>query len=314
MLHTGNFEEIYTIAEALSSKVRLDIVKFLLTKNTNINELAKEIHLTNSALTMHIKKLEDAGIIAITHESGTRGMQKVCSIKNRKVLLEMDGTVGAAVNSHAFEIRIGHYSNYEVVPTCGLVTAQKIIGILDDPRYFAFPERFDAELIWLTDGFLEYKIPNSLRASENPVELQISMEIASEAPGYSEHFPSDIHFAINGVALGYWTSPGEFNDRRGLFTPKWWFPNLGQYGQLKLLSVNAKGTFIDGLKISDVTIGDLNIDYRSDISFVLGAPRNAVNRGGLTLFGKNFGDYAQGIVFSVLFENKENGKPPQANA
>jgi predicted transcriptional regulator len=305
MIHTANFDEILAISEALNSKIRLDIVKFLLNENMNINALAKKIYLTNSALTMHIKKLEEAGIIGVTHESGVRGTQKVCSVKKRKIFFELDESGTTVADNHMFEIPIGHYSDYEVAPTCGIVTETEIIGTLDDPRYFAFPEHLKAELIWLTDGFLEYKIPNSLRANERPVELQVSLEIASEAPGYSEHFPSDIYFAINQKPLGYWTSPGEFNNRRGLFTPQWWFPNLGQYGQMKLLSVNDKGSFIDGLRISDVTIRDLNIDYRSNISLRVSAPVNAANRGGLTLFGKNFGDYAQGIRFTIFYERIE---------
>jgi predicted transcriptional regulator len=309
MIDTKNFDEIQEIADTLSSKIRLDIVKLLLNKSMNINDISKEVHLTNSALTMHIKKLEKSGIIKIATESGIRGTQKICSIKNKTILFKMT-LYNEIVDSHTFEIDIGHYSSYEIAPTCGIVTAKKIIGELDDPRYFAFPERFNAAFIWLTTGFLEYKIPNSLRANEKPVEIQISMEIASEAPGFSEHYPSDIHFSINNVRLGYWTSPGEFNDKLGLFTPKWWYANLGQYGRLKLLTINNTGTFIDGLKISEVKIDNLRIDYRSDLSFIISAPKNAVNRGGLSLFGKGFGDYSQGIRFAILFEKIQTNAPP----
>lgn len=137
---------------------------------------------------------------------------------------------------------------------------------------------------------------------ERVTELQISFEIASEAPGFSANYPSDIHFSINGIDLGYWTTPGEYNDRRGLFTPDWWFLNLGQYGKVKMLSVNSQGTFIDGFAISDTTVDQLNITANSEISFVISSPKDAVNCGGLTLFGKNFGDYNQGIVINMLYE------------
>jgi predicted transcriptional regulator len=269
----------------------------------NINDLAKELYLTNSALTAHIRKLEEADIITIIRQPGSHGLQKICSLQQRKILFEMDALHTVITNSHTFEMPIGHFSDYEVFPTCGIVTKDKIVGILDDPRYFAFPEHFDAALIWMLEGFLEYKIPNSLRTNERPVEIQVSLELASEAPGYSENFPSDIYFSINNTNLGYWTSPGEFNDRRGLFTPQWWFSNLGQYGRLKLLSVNDKGSFIDGFQISDATINDLHIDYRSNIVFRIETSKTNTNRGGFSLFGKNFGDYPQGICFSILFEN-----------
>ncbi|MDE6397844.1 MAG: transcriptional regulator, partial [Clostridiales bacterium] len=144
--------------------------------------------------------------------------------------------------------------------------------------------------------------PNSLRDGEKLTELQISFEIASEAPGFSAYYPSDIYFAINGTPLGFWTTPGEYNDRRGIFTPDWWFLNLGQYGKVKMLSVNSQGTFIDGFAISDVTVDRLNIRANAEISFVISSPKEAANHGGLTLFGKNFGDYNQGILVNMLYE------------
>ena len=91
------------------------------------------------------------------------------------------------------------------------------------------------------------------------------MELGSEAPGINNDWPSDIEFYLNDLRLGSWTSPGDFGDVKGLFTPGWWPENWNQYGLLKLLVVNRKGTFIDGLKISDITINDLKLDYRSNI-------------------------------------------------
>ena len=56
---------------------------------------------------------------------------------------------------------------------------------------------------------------------------------------------TDISFYLNDVCIGTWTSPGDFGDVRGIFTPDWWFPNWNQYGLLKMLVINKKGTFID---------------------------------------------------------------------
>lgn len=108
-------------------------------------------------------------------------------------------------------------------------------------------------------------------------------------------------FSINDINLGCWTSPGDFGDNKGLLTPSWWFPNWNQYGLLKLLSVNQYGTFIDGLKISDTTLEDLNLSYKSDISLKISVPENAKHIGGLTLFGKDFGNYNQGIHVRVIY-------------
>lgn len=274
-------------------------------KELNLDYFAKSLNISNSAVTMHIRKLSEAGLITITTASGIRGSKKICSLNMDRLLIDFDSEK-TKTNVYSFELSIGHYVNYEIMPTCGLVSSSGIIGEFDEPRYFSFTERFNAQLIWFKSGFLEYKIPNALKPDEKIKELQISMEVASEAPGFSANYPSDIHFSVNNVNLGYWTSPGEFNDRRGNFTPSWWFPNLGQYGKLKMLAVNDSGTFIDGILISDTTIKQLNIHFNSDISFKILVPKDAINVGGLTLFGKGFGDYNSGIEVKMFYEKNNN--------
>ena len=296
------FEEGQKIFNALGSEVRLQIVSLCLKrKEINLDELAKELFISNSAITMHVKKLEEAGIIQISHKSGVRGSQKVCSVNVDKLLISFDRE-NTVEKCYEYDIDIGLYNNYEVEPTCGLATAKCAIGEFDEPKYFDFLDRINASLIWFATGFLEYKIPNGLNADDKLKELQISLEIASEAPGFSSYYPSDIFFYINGVELGSWTSPGEFNNRRGLFTPSWWWENLGQYGKLKMINVNATGTYIDGKKISNVKIADLKIDSKSEIKFKIASLKNSKNVGGVTLFGKNFGDFNQGIIVKEIYE------------
>jgi predicted transcriptional regulator len=72
---------------------------------------------------------------------------------------------------------------------------------------------------------------------------------------------------------------------------------------LKLLCINKFGTFIDGLKISDTTLEQLQLNYKSDIALKLSIPDTAKHVGGLTIFGKNFGNYAQGINVRVVYED-----------
>ena len=88
---------------------------------------------------------------------------------------------------------------------------------------------------------------------------------------------------------------------RGLFTPEWWFPNWNQYGLLKMIVINKKGTFIDGLQISDVNIQRFNLNYRSAIRLKMMVREDAGNVGGLTLYGAGFGNYNQDIQVRIKY-------------
>lgn len=192
-------------------------------------------------------------------------------------------------------MKIGHYSGYEVYPTCGLASATALIGEVDDIRYFSHPGRYEADILWFTSGYVEYTVPNFVPYGQKIDRITFSFEIGSEAPGANDVWPSDISFILNDKKIALWTSPGDFNDVRGLFSPDWWDPNWNQYGLLKILVINKNGTFIDGLQFSDVTIDEFNLDFQSTIRLKMEVAKDAEHVGGLTLYGKNFGNYNQDI-------------------
>lgn len=300
-----NSDETIILCKALSSPLRMNMLR-LLSKNQqiNLNELAEQLNVTNGAISQQIKILMDAGLVDITYASGKRGSQKICFLKEHKFLIDILSEVKPD-NMYQIEIPIGSYTKYSVYPTCGIATTKSMIGEVDDPRYFDAPERTDAGILWLSKGYIRYRIPNYLKANHKIEKLQFSFEISSEAPGVCEDWPSDIYFHLNGTLLGYWTSPGDYGAVKGLYTPPWWFPNWNQYGLLKLLTINDEGTYIDGRKISDINIDTLNLDFKSDIIFQLGVPDEAENIGGMTLFGKGFGNYNQDINVRVIFKEKQ---------
>ncbi|MCD8015497.1 MAG: winged helix-turn-helix transcriptional regulator [Lachnospiraceae bacterium] len=303
MIHIENLEEGLPIFKALGSEVRLRLIQLLLeNKEMNMNELASHLGITNGALTSHVKKLEESGIVTILSEHAGHGNQKVCRVNVDKILIDiMPEEEDSASNSYSISIPIGHYFNYSVYPTCGLSTAKNLIGEVDDPRFFAHPQHVDAQILWFGKGYIDYRIPNMLPPGNRLDQLIISFEIGSEAPGTNNDWPSDITFLLNRIKLGTWTSPGDFGDVRGMFTPSWWFPNWNQYGTLKMIVVNKKGTFIDGIKISDVSSSRLSIGPQDDITFRLQTQEPAVNVGGITLFGKEFGNYNQDIRVRVNY-------------
>lgn len=301
MLHIKTLDEGLEIFKALGSNIRIEIIKILRENNgMNMNDLAAALNVTNGALTSHIKKLEDCGLISITSESSGHGNQKLCSVHLDKILIDID-SAEEDTNIYQTELKVGHYSNYEVFPTCGLASPTALIGEVDDTRYFAHPDRYNADILWFTKGYVEYIIPNFIPFSQKIDKITISAELSSEAPGVNDVWPSDISFYINDTFIGSWTSPGDFGDVQGIFTPEWWFPNWNQYGLLKLLVINKRGTFIDGLQISDVTINHLNLTDKSTIRFKMAVNNDADHIGGLTIFGKNFGNYNQDINVRINY-------------
>ncbi|MCL2703489.1 MAG: winged helix-turn-helix transcriptional regulator [Defluviitaleaceae bacterium] len=310
MIHIVDVKNGSKLFDALNSNVRIEILSILRANGeANLNQLAKSLNISNGAVTAHAKKLQDSNLISVHSRPGVRGSQKICKLTAEKIIVELFDDVASLKDVYSFDVGIGHYVDYSIKPTCGLATETSVIGEFDDPKYFSFPERIGAGLLWFAQGYVAYKLPNSLKAPEVCTELQISMEISSEAPGFSDNYPSDISFKINGIPLGFFTIPGEFNDRRGIFTPSWWFENLGQYGKLKLLTIKDSGCYMDGLRIHDTTIGDLNITPRSDIIFSIESREDAAVKGGVTLFGKGFGDFNSGITVKMFYAGSE-GVPP----
>lgn len=285
--------------EALASEVRLSVLELLAEREMNVKELAKALELSGPIMTMHIRKLEEGGLIRTQMVRRDGGTHKMCS-------LATDGVEIAFPNlepRHRRPIQeasvpVGHYTRYEVHPTCGLATREKLIGQFDDPRYFLEPERMNAQILWFGRGYVEYQIPNYLLPGQQAREIEISVEIGSEAPGVSKSWPSDIHFYLNGVLLGVWTSPGDSGEGRGQLTPAWWHDGLNQYGWLKIIRIDDNGTYVDGQRVSDVRLADVPLS-RNEWTIRFAVPADAERVGGLTLYGETFGNYEQDIVFRV---------------
>lgn len=296
-------EKWLPIYEALASEVRIRIINLLSESSMNIKELAQNLGLSSAIVTMHVTKLEKAGIIKSERLRIKGGAQKVCTLVMDSLEIDFPGKLQKERKYHEFVVPIGHYTDFQVTPTCGLATDEKVIGYFDDPRYFLDPDRVNAKILWFTQGYVEYKIPNHILSTQEPEELEITLELGSESPGFNNNWPSDITFTINGINIGSWTSPGDFGGRRGNFTPSWWNNDINQFGLLKMIRINSAGTFMDGEKISDITLGDIDI-LRKQWTFRISVLEDAKHVGGLTLFGSGFGNYNQDIVFRLAYKEE----------
>ncbi len=139
-------------------------------------------------------------------------------------------------------------------------------------------------LLWFETGWAEFKFPNNALYREKPVrKLELSAELSSETPGTNPHWLSDITLWVNDVEVGSWTSPGDYGDRRGKLTPDWWKLEGSQYGLLKNWSVTDEGSFVDGVRISDVRLADLKLPEHHSIRVRIGVKPDAEHVGGMNI-------------------------------
>lgn len=291
--------------QCFSSQTRLKIIELIQKEPKNIGELATTLDLSSTIIARHVSMLESAGVVNCENVPGKRGLQRKCSLNLSTVTLDFLKPQNRNQRIESISIPIGHYSNYEVWPTCGLSSTKGLIGMLDDQRYFSNPEKINAGIIWLGSGWLEYTIPSYIFSYGKVHSLEISMEISSEYPGYKDIYPSDILFVLNNIELGYYTAPGNYGSVKGKYTPKWF--NFGsEYGLLKTLRITTKGTYLDGDLLSTITLKDLAIDYQKDMTLRIASPSNVEHPGGLTIFGQGFGNYDQNLEVRVLYNDTTN--------
>lgn len=301
-------EESLEILNALASKTRLQILKLLGDRKLNVNDIAQKLNLPQSTVSTNIKVLEKAGLINVELAAGRKGSQKLCSILYDELVVTLP-SMRKKVAQNVIEVAmpIGLYTDFEVSPPCGLCSQEGIIGLLDVPETFLNPQRAVASLAWFERGFIEYKFPNNLPPNVILEALEISLELCSEAPvttpETAKNWPSDITMWINEKEIATWISPGDFGGNvRGKLTPTWWKLAGSQYGLLKNWRVSEEGTFIDGTKVSEVTLASLDIRAHTSVKVRIGIKEDAKNIGGVNIFGKGFGNYDQDIVMKMYVQ------------
>jgi predicted transcriptional regulator len=295
-------EEKPEVLRALASEVRVAILKLLhVVGPLNVNDIADKLGQPQSTISSNIQVLVEAGLVRTETQKARKGNQKIChSLFDEVMVMFKDDIRPLGSNTIEVEMPLGLYTSCEVTAPCGLCSADGIIGLLDVPDTFLDPDRMKAGLMWFTRGYVEYQFPNNARLAQRSIlSLEIAVELSSEVPGTSADWPSDITVSINNQDVATWTSPGDFGDQRGVFTPSWWKLKGSQYGKLKSFRVTAAGTYVDGMKVSPVSIKDLDLDKHHSIRLRIGVKADARHPGGINIFGRGFGNYDQDIVLRL---------------
>lgn len=295
-------EEDLEILKGLASAIRVKILKILHIEGPlNGNDIAERLSLPQSTVSTNLQILENAGLIRTETQKARKGNQKIAHSTFDEVLVMFKEDIGA-LQSKTIDVAmpLGLYTSCEVSAPCGLCSSDGIIGLLDVPDTFLDPERMKAGLIWFTRGYVEYQFPNNAKLAQNTIEsMEFSLELSSEVPGTSADWPSDITLSVNGTEIGTWLSTGDFGDKRGVYTPDWWKLKGSQYGKLKSWRVTANGTFVDGMKISPVSLSDLDLVNHHSIRLRIAVKEDAKHPGGINIFGRGFGNYDQDIILRL---------------
>jgi predicted transcriptional regulator len=290
------------VLRGLASPVRVQMLNALhLRGGLNVKEIASLLNLPQSTVSSNLQVLEEAGLIQIETRKARKGNQKVCrAIYDEVVVMFREDIAASRMDIIEVAMPVGLYTSCEISAPCGLCSTEGIIGLLDVPNTFLDPARMRAGLMWFTRGFVEYQFPNNARLSKTNIEaMEFSFELSSEVPGTATDWPSDITVTVNQKDLGTWTSSGDYGDRRGVYTPDWWTLRGSQYGMLKTWRIALDGTYVDGVKISPLSLKDFDIANHHSIRLRIGVKDNAKNPGGLNIFGRGFGNYDQDIVLRV---------------
>lgn len=292
------------VCRALSSESRLLILRSIVQQPATLSELAVSLNIPLSTMTMHIRVLEEAGLITVTPLPGSRGSQKRCGIAVDSITLEIMQN-NLITNSsdllYRQDMPIGNYFDYQVTAPCGIASEHGYISHDDDPDGFSTPDRFTAQIIWLSSGYLEYRFSSKefYKPGYKVERIEFLLELCSETFCYNEDWQSDVSLWINGQEIGIIKCPGDHGGRRGRLNPEWWPDYATQFGDLHHVTITNTGCAIDSQVAGSHTLSSLFAKGQSGIRFRIGVKPDARYAGGFNLFGERFGDYNHGIVMQV---------------
>lgn len=301
--NSQDFDRFCTICSALSDKKRLMVLQQLQKPPYKyaLRDLASRFDMPISTLVHHLEILKNANLIQMSYKNNNKKESKIIHRGIKDVYLSIYKPVEEPKLMQFIDTQkmsIGNYVNFN----------GKNLRYISDQKVYSnifSPQRFKAQLLYTTNGIIEYYFDNTIAKNKQVVGLSFSLEICSEFPFFDNSHKSDITFWINDVKLAVYRSNGDYGDRRGNLNPNWW-PNFNsQYGKLINFYVSGEGVFINGELIdSHLTINDLNLSKDTKISLKFGNDSASEYPGGFNLFGEEFGDYPQDIIFQIHYQEK----------
>lgn len=120
-------DALCSLGKALSSPIRIEIMQLLYEEGMIIGDIAKKLDLPASSTAFHLKILEEAGLLRMEKQPGTRGTVKFCIRKVDYItvsLIKKNTDVSEIFNA---EMPVGAFSSCQVTPTCGMFGPEAIL-------------------------------------------------------------------------------------------------------------------------------------------------------------------------------------------
>lgn len=300
-------DEAAAICRALSSEQRLRLLSSLQRQVMTVNEVAAALGMAQPKASMHIRALEEAGLIESAIVSTSKGSEKRCWAKYEEVRFQVSSDASTPDQDEPFFVEevsmpVGAFTSISVESPCGLADESAIINPFNRPEALMGAQRFPAQLLWFARGWVEYTFPCIVPPDAEIVEIDFAAEMCSEAIGYDNNWPSDISLWVNGTSIGCWSCPGDFGGRRGRLNPDWWQDRDTQHGMLKTWSVDFFDCRLDGAGGAPPTIGELGLEPGKPVLVRIGVDPDAPNQGGVNIFGKRFGDFPQDLTLRFRYK------------
>lgn len=297
-----DFSRIYTICNALGNPKRLEILRYLQQPpyKFSITELSNVFNMPMSTIVHHLKVLEDADLIHTSYRNNDKKNVRIVTRCSGDYFLHLYTSVKSVQRVQSVDTQImpvGNYTNF-YGKTLYFVTKT------NQYRNKFSPERFNAQLIYTPQGIIEYYFDNSVINNRKVNSLSFSLEMCSEAPFFDSNHKSDITFWINDIKVVTHRCEGDYGDRVGNLNPDWWPCCNTQYGKMVNLLINEQGVSVNGMLLNTkVKIDNLRLHDGDKISLKFGNESTAEYVGGFNVFGCEFGDYSQDIVFNLFYQS-----------
>lgn len=301
-----DYNRLALLGRAIYAPSRIQIINLLYEKPMLLSDIADKLDMPISSVAFHLKVLQEAGLIGVDYTSKKGGALKWYTYTFPEMSILMKDTRhknSKLPKPFSADIGIGDYIDAHFNEHCGIASSDGMIMECEPKNAFA-PTRHNAQLVWTKGaGYVTYAIPNGFADNGDLAEINFSLEICSEATGYNQLYPSDITFWINGVELCTYTSPGDFGDRYGRYTPEWWFAESTKYGIMTTVAVRGDGVYLNEKRMrKNVALSALKLSDGDRITLKIGVKKDAENIGGFNIFGEKFGDYAQAIRFNAVYK------------